>query len=257
MNAMNPRLGPVAVAVVLLGLGVRPAAAQLQAMPVYFNPKGGTGLTISGDFGRAVSTRTGTMTAAQKPYAFGGSVRLGLPMVSVGVGAASYDPNVTTQNNEVQYAGTAALKVFGSPLIPVAVSLQVGAGYLRAGSGTFATKTVNVPIGLGVALNVPTPGASLEPWLAGRVHLISVSTGTVAGGSISGTQVGYGASGGLSVGLPMGLGFHVALDWARFGARPTSPITDQRLEKQSLTVGVGAHFSLKIPGLGVPLVPGV
>lgn len=246
-----------AVVVAGAALATRPATAQLQGMPVYFNPKGGTGLTISGDFGRAVSTTVAGLPAPQKPYAFGAGARLGLPFASVGVGAAVYRPNVRTQDSEVQYAGTAALKVFGSPLIPLAVSLQVGAGYLRAGSGTFATRTVNVPIGLGVALNVPTPGASIEPWLAGRVHLSSVSTGTIAGGSVSGLQLGYGASGGLSVGLPMGLGFHVAVDWATFGGKASSPISEQRSKTRRLTVGAGAHFAIKIPGLGVPLVPGV
>jgi hypothetical protein len=254
---MNRRLESVAIGVMLLGLGATPAAAQLQGLPVYFNPKGGTGLTISGDFGREVSTKQGPNTAPQKPNGLGVSARLGLPVVSVGVGAAVYDPNVITQNNELQYAGTVAVKVFGSPLVPVAVSLQAGAGYLRVGSGTFATKTVNIPIGLGVALNVPTPGASIEPWLAGRVHLSSVSIGTVAGGSISSTRVGYGASGGLSVGLSIGLGFHVALDWATFGAQASSPFNDHREQTQRLTAGVGAHFTLKIPGLGVPLVPGI
>lgn len=254
---MKYRLASVGAVAVLLGFGAPPAAAQLQGLPVYFNPKGGTGLTISGDFGRALSTKVGGTPAAQKPIAFGGSVRLGLPMVSVGVGAAVYDPKVTTQGNEVQYAGTAAFKVFGSPLVPVAVSLQAGAGYLKVGSGTFATKSVSVPIGVGVALNVPTPGASIEPWLAGRVHLNSVSSGTVAGGSISGTQLGYGASGGLSVGTPIGFGFHVAFDWATFGAKTSSPIFAQRLKTERLTVGAGAHFTIKIPGLGVPLVPGI
>ena len=46
--------------VVLVGLTMlvaRPASAQLQGLPVYFNPKGGTGLTFAGDFGRAVSTK--------------------------------------------------------------------------------------------------------------------------------------------------------------------------------------------------------
>src|SRR5262245_17265298 len=108
-----------------------PAAAQLQGLPVYFTPKGGIGLTLAGDFGRAASTKVNGVAAANKPNAIGGRAILGLPFITVGVGAAIYDPKITTQNNEMQYAGTLALKVFGAPLVPIAVSAQVGAGYLK------------------------------------------------------------------------------------------------------------------------------
>lgn len=238
----------------LVGLGTamvaRPAAAQLQGLPVYFNPKGGTGLTISGDFGRAVSTKVNDVAQTQKPVAIGGSVRLGLPLVTVGVGAAIFDPMITTQLNETQYAGTAAVRVFGGGLLPVAVSVQGGAGYLKQGAGTFATKTVSIPLGVGVALNLPTPGASVEPWVAGRVQLNSVTSG-----SASGTQLGYGVSGGLSLGMPIGLGLHVAVDWVSLSAKPSSPVAQLRDKVQRLTAGAGIHFSIKIPGLpGIPIL---
>lgn len=247
------------VVVTLIGLGAtivaQPAGAQIQGMPVYFNPKGGVGLTVSADVGRVVSNRVGGIASAQKPFAFGGSARLGLPFISIGAAAAVYDPKVTTQGNEVQYAGTAALKIFGGPLIPLSVSLQAGVGSLKVGSGTGATNNLNIPIGVGVSLNVPTPGASITPWVAGRVHLNSVST-TSGVSRVSGLQVGYGASGGLSIGTAAGLGFHAALDWSTFAARPASAILSQRVKTQRLTVGGGVHYTIKIPGL-VPIVPGV
>jgi hypothetical protein len=247
------------VKVILLGLVgaviVRPASAQIQGMPVYFNPRGGVGLTISGDVGRVVTNRFGSTSSLSKPFAFGGGVRLGLPFISVGAMAAVYDPKITNQGNEQQYAGTAALKVFGGPLIPLSVSLQAGVGYLKVGSGTGATSNVSIPIGIGVALNVPTPGASIAPWVAARVQVNSVSTGGGIG-NVSQTQLGFGTSGGLNIGTPAGLGFHVAFDWATFGGRPSSPITSLRDRRQLLTVGGGVHYTLKIPGL-VPIVPGV
>ena len=241
------------VVVILVGLGVavaaRPGAAQLQGLPVYFSPKGGTGLTVAGDFGWATSTKLGTISAPN-PWTIGGRVALGLPFVTIGVGAAHYDPNVSTALTAVQYAGTAAVKLFGGGLLPVAVSVQAGAGYLRQGRGTFATKSVNIPIGLGVALSLPTPGASLEPWVAGRVQVSSV-----ASGAASGTQFGYGVSGGLSVGMPIGLGLHVALDWVKFGAKPGSQVAAQRVSVERMTAGAGIHFSIKLPGLpGIPII---
>ncbi|MBI4500325.1 MAG: hypothetical protein HY700_04110 [Gemmatimonadetes bacterium] len=240
----------------LLGLSLvaaAPALAQMQAMPVYFSPKGGTGITIDGDFGRAASTKIAGLSAANHPTAIGGRAYLGLPFVTVGLGASIYDPKIVNVNNSTQFMGSAALKVFGGPLVPLAVSLQAGAGYLKAGSGTGASKTVSVPIGLGFALNVPTPGASLEPWVAGRLNLRSVSVGTS-----SASRIGPGISGGLSMGLPIGLGLHVGVDWSSFAAKTGATVISERSKLEQLTVGVGVHYMIKLPGLpGVPIVPGV
>lgn len=242
------RLTTIMLAVAGLMVAVRPAAAQLQALPVYFTPKGGTGLTLSGDFGRVSSAKFGTLSSTVHPTTIAGRATLGLPFFTVGVGVGIYDPKIATAGTETQFAATAAIKVLGGPLIPLAVSLQGGVGSLKSGT----TSQTNFPIGVGVALNIPTPGASLEPWLAGRIHINSVS----AGGS-SGSQMGYGISGGISAGLPIGVGIHLGIDWAKFNGKPTSPLVSLRPDVQSLVVGVGLHYSIKIPGLGVPVVPGV
>ncbi|HLQ23933.1 MAG TPA: hypothetical protein VK132_12045 [Gemmatimonadales bacterium] len=244
------RLTSLAVATAL-SVVAHPAVAQLQNLPVYFSPKGGTGLTISADYGQATSTKIDGIPLLNKPTALGGRVSLGLPIVTVGIGAAVYDPKVTTIANSAQYMGSAAFKVFGGPLIPIAVSLQAGVGYLSQGSGVFASKTVNVPLGVGVAVNVPTPGASIEPWAAARVHINSVTAGTA-----SNTQTGYGLSGGVNLGLPIGVGLHAAVDWSSFPAKTSGTLN--LLKRETVVLGVGLHYSIKLPGLpGVPLVPGV
>ena len=231
-----------------------PAIAQMQAMPVYFAPKGGTGITINGDFGRVSSAKFGGFSTSNHPTAMGGRLYLGLPIVTLGVGASVFDTKIVNQTNSTQYMGSAAFKVFGGPLVPVAVSLQGGAGYLKRGSGTLATRTLSLPIGLGVAINVPTPGASLEPWAAARVQMNSVSSGS-GGTSVSQTRTGYGLSGGINFGLPIGLGLHVAVDWSTFPAKPTSPIASEQAKLDQLIVGVGVHYMIKMPGLpGVPII---
>ena len=73
----------------LLGVSLllaRPATAQMQAMPVYFSPKGGTGITLDGDYGRVSSARFGTLTQVNHPTAIGGRVYLGLPIVALRTG---------------------------------------------------------------------------------------------------------------------------------------------------------------------------
>jgi hypothetical protein len=55
--------------------------------------------------------------------------------------------------------------------------------------------------------------------------------------------------------MPIGLGLHAAFDWATFAARASSPVLSQRNKTERLTVGGGAHFSIKIPGLpGIPIL---
>ncbi len=244
----------LAARVLLAGLGVifaaHPAAAQLQNLPVYFSPKGGIGLTIAGDFGQAARTRLDGINTTTKPTAFGGRVSLGLPMLTVGVGAATYDPKYITLNKEKQFMGNAALKVFGGPLVPVSVSVQAGVGYLKQVSGPFSTTTISVPLGVGAAVNVPTPGVSLSPWAAARVQLNAVSSG-----DNSATQTGYGLSGGVNLGLPLGFGLHAALDWSMFSRKTSGIVTLQK--RETLVVGLGLHYTFKIPGLGVPIVPGI
>ena len=255
------RMRNVGFLVATLGLSLAlatPARAQLQGMPVYFSPKGGTGITIDGDFGRVASYEQGGQTFPDHPYAIGGRAYLGFPIVpiTIGVGAATYNPNISTLQTETQFMGSLAYKIFGSSVLPIAISLQTGAGYLKLGNGTNAAKTVSVPVGLGFALNLPTPGASLEPWVAGRAQINATSTGG-NGTSASETRVGIGVSGGITLGLPMGLGLHVAVDWSSFNAKPSSAILNDQENLRQVVLGVGVHYAIKLPGFGVPLVPGV
>jgi hypothetical protein len=237
--------------VVLFGVAViyaTPALGQMQAMPVYFSPKGGTGLTIDGDLGRVSDNRVSGTSTVNHPTAIGGRAYLGLGKMSLGVGASVYDTKILNQVNATQYMASAAFNVLGGPLVPIAVSVQAGAGYMKFGSGTGATRTVSAPVGMGFALNIPTPGFALEPWAAARVQVNSISTG---GGSstVSQTRIGYGLSGGINVGLPIGLGLHAGADWSVFGANTTSLIPVAQQKQQLLTIGLGVHYMIKLPGL--------
>lgn len=211
----------ISAAALALGLAAAPAAAQLLGNPVYVSPKGGTGVTISGDYGRGLNTNSG------KGNSFNGRVTLGLPMVQIQVGAGSYKPKggVSTAN----FMGQAAIRLLGGGPMPANVSLFAGAGY----ASKSGTKTLTVPAGVAIGLNVPSPSVSVEPWIAPRINYMHVS---VAG--ISSSQSKFGISGGVNLGLPMGLGFHAALDYVAIsGAAP-------------LTFGIGVHYKFTVPGLG-------
>jgi len=62
-----------------------PARAQWAGMPVWNSPKGGTGVTINGDFGKPNAD-------LGKGSAFGGRATLGLGSLSVTAGMSSWKP---------------------------------------------------------------------------------------------------------------------------------------------------------------------
>lgn len=225
---MKNFIGSAAALALAVGLVVAPAAAQLISIPVYFNPKGGTGFTLAGDFGKGVNAESGKNTA------FG--VR-----ASVGGGPFSIGAGLGTVSSEIQYMGNAALRIVGGPLIPVSVAVQVGVGYLKqdipAGPTTVSATTLNIPIGIGIGLSVPTPGFSFDPWIAPRVTINAVE---VLG--ITATNSGVGVSGGVNLAFVMGLGLHLGFDWTKVGGA------------EPLIIGAGVHYKFGPPGL--PMVPG-
>lgn len=240
----------------LLGCALaRPAAAQLAATPVYFSPKQPVGLTLALDFGSTMSLKYDGVkvmdgTQAVKPNNLGARATLGLPFITLGVGAGSYNPDVTGADKAVQYMASGALKLFSPPLVPIGVSFQTGVGYLKQGPTGSEVKTISVPVGFGVAIKPPTPGLSVEVWGAPRLQFNAVS---VTGGG-SRAQAGIGASGGVNLGMPMGLGLHVAADYTKMSAKASAGSGSLTLpQSQALVLGVGLHYTFTIPGL--PMVP--
>jgi hypothetical protein len=206
--------------VTALGLLASPALAQMLGNPVYFSPKQGVGLTIAGDYGRGLNDASG------KTNYFGGRATLGLPMFAITVGGGSAKPSDGA--SATSFGGDVAVTVVKGPMVPVTVSLQAGAGY----SSVSSVKTLHVPAGVALAFNVKSPGASVEPWVAPRIDYVRVKVGT-----LSTNQTKVGASGGVNVGLPSGLGFHAALDYVNVsGGSP-------------FMVGAGVHYTIKIPSL--------
>jgi len=218
--------------VLALGLVASPAAAQLLNDPVYVNPNMGTGLAIAGDIGYGVNNASGKNTS------YNGRVTLGLPMVQFTLGAGMYHqkavgaaPSVNTAN----FMGQAALKVLGStPMMPVNVAIFAGAGY----ASKSGLKTTTVPAGVAIGLKLPSPGVSVEPWIAPRINYLhsSVSTGGV---SASNSTTKFGISGGVNVDLPGGFGLQAAADYlAISGGSP-------------FLISGGLHYAFSVPGLGM------
>lgn len=220
----------------LLAVSASPTNAQLSGYPVYAWTSG-PGITLAGDFGRGLNDESGRLNA------FGGRLGITLPIVSVWAGAATLDPRVDGVSNEVTFGGGVAVKVFDPPLVPVAISLQAGAGYMNQSIDPLLSNGVsmlNVPVGIALALDVPTPGVEIQPWVSPRIHFLRSSFS-----GASNSEVGFGTSAGVNMTLPGGLGMHLAADYMSVGDPSVQP----------LVFGVGLHYRIPLPG--VPSVPGM
>jgi hypothetical protein len=199
-----------------------PAAAQWAGMPVWNSPKGGTGITVYGDYGHP-------NTDAGKGNAFGARASLGLANLTLTAGVVTWKPE-GFNSASTGVGGQVAFRAIGGSLIPVALNLQLGAGTFGSlTSGTTSIpKATEITAGAGVAASVPTPGVSIEPFLSvtNRWHKLS---------GVSGTNSHVGWTLGANLGFGM-FGVHVAYDSEKLSTGGTAGI-----------IGVGAHVALKVP----------
>lgn len=219
----------IAAVAFALGLTVSTAAAQPSQLPTYA-AVGAVGVTIEGDFARGLNDESG------KTNYFGGRIELGLPMFNVYAGAGSYKPS--GGDSQITFGGAAAVKVVQGPAMPVGVAIQAGLGYESDEGFNF----MRVPFGPVLSFNVPSPTVSVTPWIMPRGELWRFS-----GGGESQTEFGFGASGGLTIVLPVGVDFHAALDWM------TIDLGEGEVSASisPLVVGVGASYHITVPSLGM------
>ena len=225
---MKRFVGGIAVLALALGLTASVASAQMQGLPVY-GAVGGVGVTIMGDYGRGLNDESG------KTNYFGGRIELGLPMVNIYAGAGSVKPEGEGAESKIAFGGGLAVKLLKGPDAPVGVGIQAGAGYVSYTGYNF----LRVPAGVLLAFNVPSTEVAVTPWIMPRAEWQQYSPET----GDSQSEFGFGASGGLSIVLPMGLDFHAAIDWM------TISWTEGE-STQPLVVGVGASYHITVPSLG-------
>jgi len=202
----------------LAAVSAAPAVAQWVGMPVWNSPKGGTGVTINGDVG--IPNNNGG-----KGTAFGARGTVGLANLSLTAGVVSWKPS-GQPDNVTSVGGNAAFKIIGGSLIPLALNFQVGAA--RAGAANGDSATTRLTAGAGVAVSVPTPGISLEPYL-------SITNRWSKESGISGTNSNLGWTLGANANFGM-VGVHIAYDSERLAPGVTAG-----------TFGLGAHVALKAP----------
>jgi len=234
---MRKLIGGLAV-VAFLGVLAAPTAAQIYGNATYAAMPG-TGVTISGDWAMGMNDDAKLVDAndaLKAPMYVGGRIGLGLSKFGVWAGAGGYPIGVDGYDAKVGFGGGAGFHVLSGPEMPVTVSVQAGAGYYKYEEA----KSLVVPFGALVAINVPTSGVEITPWIYPRGEWNKYDEV-----DYSSSKVGFGVSGGLMVTLPMGLGFQGTLDW-----RSVKFEGDTESWKP-MTVSAGLHYKIKVPSLGM------
>lgn len=216
------RLGAITVVSLLSVAMAGRAAAQVAGIPYYVNPRGGTGFSVAGNLGFGDGDKAYALTAG-----------LGAGPLYITASAGQFNPDGPGDNLST-FGGTAGMKLFGGPLIPLTIGVQAGAGYYSSGSGTSERKLVSIPVAVGVGLNLPL--FPLKPWIAPRVQF-DRATNPSTTGSLTTNTTRMGISAGADFNLLLGLGFHAAVDY----------ILEKDNSPSSTTFGVGAHFNFRVP----------
>ena len=235
---MKRLFGGLALVAVLVGVTALPAAAQIHGNVVWgTNP--GPGVTLYGDFATGLNDDAKGFSGETPTY-FGGRAELGLPIFSVWAGYGSFNPGGDDVSSSSAFGGGLGFNLIKGPMVPVIVTLEAGVGYLQETVMSVDYKTLNVPIGARVGINIPTTGVGIKPWITPRLQIVNEGPD---GGTE--TTVGFGIAGGLAIQLPVGLGIQAALDWQTLkpeGAEESwSP----------LMLGAGLYYRISVPSLGV------
>src|SRR3989454_4433632 len=130
-----------------------PAAAQWTGMPVWNDPKGGTGITVSGEYGKPDS-------AYGKGNAWGGRAALGVGTVTLTAGVATYKPEGSSDPTTA-VGGQAAFRLIGGSLLPFARNLQAGAGTATQTNSSHYPQRTSVTRPGGMSGRLPPPRGTI------------------------------------------------------------------------------------------------
>jgi len=219
-------LGAIVAAATIAG-GVAPVEAQVRGIPVY-DAGVPRGIGIYGDVGFS-NDEAGGGTA------YGVTGRAGFGPFGATAMLSTHNPD-GPGGSDVSVGATLNYRVFGGPLVPLAVTLQGGIGYAKPELGALPDADVTelrFPVGVGFALTIPNPILAIKPWLAPRLDIVRHS----AEGVDAETESDFGLSGGLELNTLGGFGLHATYD-AIFADGGTPGV-----------FGVGAHYTFRVPGL--------
>ncbi|HYK83678.1 MAG TPA: hypothetical protein VEU55_11095 [Gemmatimonadales bacterium] len=211
-----------------------PAGAQWTGMPVWNSPQGGSGLTISGDYGVVGTANDSSALRDLKGNTFGARAALGLGPLTLTAGVASFKSD-SLNSRTATYGGQVALRLIGGSLIPVDVNVQGGvaaSGKVTSGGPSNLPALTRATAAVGISVPLPTPGVSIEPYFAPGLRYTHRSDATTG---VTTNQTKFGFTLGANLGFSGTFGLHAAYDYEK---------TDTG---NLATFGVGAHLGFKLP----------
>jgi hypothetical protein len=223
-------LGAITALSALAG-GAESAQAQVRGIPVY-NAGVPRGIGIYGDVGFP-NDEAGGGTG------YGVTGRAGFGPFGATAILSSFNPD-GPGDSDVSVGATLNYRVFGGPLVPLAVTLQGGIGYADAerllpDDDVTDVTELRFPVGVGFALTIPNPVLAIKPWLAPRLDIVRQSGDGL--NLVSRTETDFALSGGIELNTLGGFGVHAAYD-AIFADGGTRGV-----------FGIGAHYTFRVPGL--------
>lgn len=181
---------------IALSMG-QPLAAQSWFFPDFALPSAGDQATkwLGATYGRGLNENSGEADA------FGISLGTaeGRFSFSASLGYISEDPG--------DYTAGASIGVDLNTGPGPRFSIQGGVGWIDFDFFDDTVTFLRFPIGLALKQRIEGESATVIPWVMPRLNLVRAS-----GGGESETESDFGASGGVSITMTSGLGFHAALD---------------------------------------------
>jgi hypothetical protein len=203
---------------VILVLLPLPALAQIPGMPLWNDPHGGSGISLSAEAGFPEPDGYGTVFAVR--------ANAGLGTLQAGVTAGTRNPDLG--DNVSSFGVTLGSRIFGGPLVPLAVNLQGGFGTEKPGDD----RITRITAAAGAGLKLPVPGLNMQAWIAPGVRFLRTPRIDDDGSLTKGE---FGIAGGVNFALGL-VGIHVGVDHENAEG-------DERIT----TFGIGAHVNLKAP----------
>lgn len=168
--------------VVGLAAAASPALAQIPGMPLFTNPRYGTGLRVHADLGMPQQDDpNGDLQVVQAGVTFAlGPIGLG---ANLGMTRSDINTTQTCQtnptpaclDNKATASALAQLRLAGGGMSSLSLSVFGGASFdltvdtaAVAGGGVAAPKIVNIPLGVAVGFRVPVGPLSVNLWGAPR-----------------------------------------------------------------------------------------
>jgi hypothetical protein len=181
-------------AVVVLTAAPAWAAAQVNGLPVVASgvTRGqqiGVDLGVANDAAGGATTVGAHLATGLGPLALTAMVSRG---ATVDGGEAVWSPGAS-----------AAVAIFGGPLVPFRVTLGAGVGVWEQGVVNY----LHLPVTLGFAATIPNPAFAIRPWLAPR---ISIHRASFLSTSASDTR--FGVSGGIDLAFLNGMVVRASYD---------------------------------------------